>query len=798
MRKTTFLLTVVLVASSMISGQNKLSQQIGKMRSYKKLNETVLIKAVNAQLAITVYSPEIIRVRMTNDVFVDDFSYAVVMESKGSFDITDNANELWLKTSKIKVKVTKDPVRVSFFNLENEIINQDYTEFGYSWIGDEITLAKQLFRDERFIGLGEKTGSLDRRGSSYIHWNSDVPAYAVNHDPLYATIPFYIGLHSKKQVYGIFLDNSYQSTINFGASTNDEFSSITVSNGELNYYFISGDYVGNIVKSYTDLTGKAKLPPYWSLGYQQCRWSYYPEDDVLRVANTFREKSIPCDVIYLDIDYMDNYKVFTFSPEKFPNPAKMVRNLRDSGFHVVCIIDPGLKVEKGYDAYEEAKEKGLFVKYPNGKDYTGEVWPGKSHFPDFTNPKTRQWWGDKFSYYTQIGIDGFWNDMNEPSAWGQRIPDLIEFDFDGHRTTAKEAHNVYGMQMARATYEGARENLKGLRPLNITRATYSGGQRYSTIWTGDNFASDEHMLLSARLVNSLGLSGFPFAGPDIGGFIGVPSRELITRWLSLAVFTPFMRNHAEQSSPSREPWVFGKEWESIQRELIEQRYKLLPYIYAAFYEATQTGMPVSRTLAIDYTFDDNVYKAEFQNEFLFGTNLLVCPVSSKSEISKVYLPAGKWYKWSSDSLYHGGLSHLVESPLSELPVFVKAGAFVPMQNLIQHTAQNTDEVLYLHYYKATENATFCYYEDDGVTYAFESGGFYKRDIEYNASDNTIILKAKEGSYETRNKMLKLVLHGFTKEESVLVTNVNRNARITGNTIEISTRLVDGEMQIKLL
>lgn len=797
MRKITFLLIVFFVSSSMISGQNKLSQHIGKMRSYKKINETVLIKAVNAQLTITAYSPEIIRVRMTKGEFEDDFSYAVVMPSKGSFEMTDNANELWLKTAKIKIKVTKDPVRISFFDSNNEIINQDYAEFGYSWIGDEITLAKQLFRDERFIGLGEKTGSLDRRGSSFTHWNSDVPAYQVNHDPLYATIPFYIGLHSKKQVYGIFLDNSYKSTINLGASTNEEFSSITASNGELNYYFISGEHVGRVVENYTSLTGRAKLPPYWSLGYQQCRWSYYPDNEVFRVAYAFREKSIPCDAIYLDIDYMDNFKVFTFSSLKFPDPARMVSCLRDSGFHVVCIIDPGLKVEKGYDAYEEAKKNGLFVKYPNGKEYTGDVWPGNSHFPDFTNPKTRQWWGKKFSFYTNLGIDGFWNDMNEPSVWGQSVPDMLEFDFDGHRTTAKEAHNVYGMQMSRATYEGAREQLKGKRPLIITRATYSGGQRYSTIWTGDNFASDDHMLLSSRIVNSLGLSGFPFAGPDIGGFVGNPSRELITRWLSLAVFTPFMRNHADQSNPSREPWVYGKEWEKIQRELIEQRYKLLPYIYSAFNEAVQTGMPVSRTLAIDYSFDDHVYKTEYENEFLFGKNLLVCPVSCKSEISKVYLPTGNWYKWSSDSMYQGGSSYLVESPLTELPVFAKAGAFIPMQNIIQHTGQKTDGVLYLHFYKGTENSSFNYYEDDGVSYEFESGSFYKRIIEYDVLNNTISLKAKEGEYNTRNKTLKLILHGFTDKEIASVTGVNPDARVVGKTIELTVQLVDEMMQVNL-
>lgn len=795
--KNTIILVVLMVLSTMAFGQKKLSQSIGKMLKYKKINETIFIQAANAKLQITAFSPEIIRVRMTKDNFLDDFSYAVIMPPKGIFEITDSGSELWLNTARIKVKVTKDPLRVSFYNLEGEIINQDYSEVGYNWIGDEITLTKQLFSDERFIGLGEKTGSLDRRGNSYTHWNSDVPAYSLNQDPLYATIPFYIGLHSKKQVYGIFLDNSYKSTINFGASTNEEFSSLSVSNGELNYYFISSVNVAGIVDNYTKLTGRASLPPYWSLGYQQSRWSYFPEKDVYQVANTFREKSIPCDVIYLDINYMDNYKIFTFSPKDFPDPAKMVSNLRDSGFHVVCIIDPGIKVEKGYSEYEDGKYKGMFVKYPNGKDYTGKVWPGDSHFPDFTNPKTRKWWGSKFSFYTNIGIDGFWNDMNEPSAWGQSIPDMLEFDFDGHRTTTKEAHNVYGMQMARSTFEGARELMKGKRPLNITRATYSGGQRYSTIWTGDNFASDEHMLLGIRLVNSLGLCGFPYAGPDIGGFLGVPSRELVTRWLSLAVFTPFMRNHTDQGNPAREPWVFGKEWENIQRELIEQRYKLLPYIYSAFNEASETGMPVSRTLAIDYTFDNNVYKAENENEFLFGNNLLVCPVSSKISIAKVYLPKGSWYKMSSDSMYSGEMSYLVESPLNELPVFVKSGAFIPKQNLIQYTGQKTDEILYLHFYKGTENSSFNYYEDDGDTYNFEQDSFYKRRFEFDALNNIIILKAKDGSYSTRNKTLKLILHGFGKTESPKIEGKNVDIKLVGNTIEVTTQLVDGLMQIKL-
>jgi alpha-glucosidase len=458
---------------------------------------------------------------------------------------------------------------------------------------------------------------------------------------------------------------------------------------------------------------------------------------------------------------MDNYKIFTFSPENYPKPAGTIAELKKMGFKVVVIIDPGLKVEPGYFAYEEGVKNNYFVKYPNGTNYIGSVWPGRSHFPDFTNPKVREWWGGMFKVYTDAGIDGYWNDVNEPAAWGQNIPDLVQFDFDGHKTTMSQAHNVYGMQMVRSTYEGVRKLNPDKRPLTITRATYAGGQRYSTIWTGDNASYDGHMLLGTRLVNSLGVSGFPFAGPDIGGFIGEPSKELITRWLSIGVYTPFMRTHVDYDHNYREPWIYGKESEKINRELINQRYRLLPYIYSTAYEATQSGLPVSRTLAINYSFDDQVYKPEYENEYLFGENILVAPVVSSQQYAKVYLPAGGWYHLLTDEYSGGGQEIVVAAPLSDLPVFARAGSIIPMQSVIQNTTEKPDETLILQVYAGKDPSVFTYYEDDGVSYAFEKGSYYKRVLKYDPAKRQIGIGAREGSFSSKFSKVKLVLHGFS-------------------------------------
>ncbi|WP_298714613.1 TIM-barrel domain-containing protein, partial [Chitinophaga sp.] len=513
----------------------------GNVTGVKISGQTIRITAANARAEITAWSHNVVRVRMDRKELEKDFSYAVVATPKNfSPSITQTADEIRLETDSLVARIGKKPFSITFLTKNGEVLLADEPGLNTSWIGEEVTAYKTMQDGERFIGLGEKTGNLDRRGSSYTNWNTDAFGYTVNQDPIYATIPFYIGIHHGKS-YGLFLDNSYRTNFNFGAS-NNRFASFSANSGEMNYYFIHHPEVSGIITAYTWLTGRMQLPPLWSLGYQQNRYSYYPEAEVMRIAQTMREKQIPADGITLDIHYMDAYKLFTWNRQRFPDPAGMNARLRKLGFRTTVIVDPGIKTEDGYHAYESGKKEDIFIKYSDGQYYTGQVWPGWCHFPDFTGPKGRGWWKEQVKSFTNAGVDGLWNDMNEIATWGQNMPDNVLFDFEGRTATHRQAHNVYGLAMVRASYEGARESMQGRRPFLLTRAGYAGLQRYTAIWTGDNRAEDDHMLLGVRLMNSLGLSGVAFSGMDIGGFTGNGSPELYARWIQLGSFMPYCRS----------------------------------------------------------------------------------------------------------------------------------------------------------------------------------------------------------------------------------------------------------------
>lgn len=754
------------------------SVSIGNLKTFKQENNLISIEADNAVVQITAFRDDIVRVRAYKEKPLRTFSYAVDKQAIGKFvSVTDESSKLVLKTTVLKIEITKSPVRISFYTLDGKLLNADDPRFGMTWLGSDVTCYKQMFEKEKFIGLGEKTGPLNKRSMAYENWNSDVPAYALDKDPLYSTIPFYMGIHDG-MTYGIFFDNSYKSTFSFGASTDDEMSHFGAVGGEMDYYFFSGDSVRNVIEEYTWLTGRPKLPPLWSLGYQQCRYSYYPDKELLSVAQTFRDKKFPCDVLYLDIHYMDNYKVFTWSPERYPQPEQMINTLKGMNFHLAVIVDPGLKVEKGYSAYDEGVKNKYFLSYPNGQPYVGTVWPGRSHFPDFTRPEVRAWWGEKFSALTGKGVEGFWNDMNEPATWGQKIPDMVEFGFEGNKTTIKEGHNIFGMQMVRSTYEGTKKLMDGRRPLTITRATYSGGQRYSTIWTGDNFASDDHMLLSAKLVANLGLAGFSFSGPDVGGFMGEPTKELMVRWMSLGAFTPFYRNHSAADLNYREPWVLPKDYQDIVRNYLNLRYQLMPYIYSNALLASRTGLPIVRTLAIDYTNDDKIFDKDFESQYMFGDGLLVCPARSTDSYTRVYLPEGRWYRFSNDQVFEGGKDYHVVSPLSDLPVFAREGAIIPMQNTVQNTTESAGDTLKLHVFAGSKATKLLYYEDDGTTFEYKKGNSYERQISFDPIKKELNISDKKGNFAGRFKKVRLILHGFETISSL--RNGATELKITDN------------------
>ena len=740
---------------------NKRIEVGGNFKSYSLSEYGLIIETDSHQYDVSFYNDGIVRVHQKSEI-ADTNPYSVVQDPiETTFDVEENDGSIVVTSTNVDVVINKHPILFTFLNKEGRIINEDEPGLGIQSQGEQKTVYKKLQNGERFVGLGEKTGPLDRRGKGYENWNTDHFAYDIEADPLYASIPFYIGIHGSLS-YGIFVDNTYKSHFNFGAS-NNRFSSFSVDSGDLNYYFFTGS-VTEIIQSYTWLTGRMNLPPMWSIGYQQCRYSYYPDTEVLDVAKKFRDKDIPADVIVLDIHYMDQYKIFSWDKERFPNPAKMISQFKEMGFEVVVICDPGIKTEENYLPYDSGKEEDVFLKYSDGRYYEGEVWPGWCHFPDFTKPETRQWWTGMMKFYTDIGIKGFWNDMNEIATWGQMLPENIEFEFEGEGGTTRKGRNIFGLQMSRSAYESAVDNLNGERPFVLTRAGFAGVQRYSALWTGDNVANDEHMLLGVRMVNSLGLSGVPFSGYDVGGFAGNGQSNLFARWIQVGAFSPFFRGHSMINSHDSEPWSYGEEVEEISANYIRLRYKLLPYIYHAFLQASEDGIPVSRSLCIDYTADPKIYESDFENQYLFGDSILVAPLASDQRFGKVYLPEGDWYEFFTDEKLKGGVEMIREYALEHLPLFVKASTVIPVYCDTTHNSTHVGECLELHIYKGLEFSQTEYYEDDGVSFQSLEGHYHRRRVSYDPLVSAIKIDQAAGDYQSKIKKLKLVLHGFDSDE----------------------------------
>ena len=759
--------SLLLIACMPVKAQSPV-KNIGNISELKISGQTISITTENAFATITVYAADVIRVRIDKQKLNDDLSYAVVVQpAKTNVRISNNDEQVIVLTDSLKAVILKKPFSVSFYTTAGKLINEDEAGLNTSWVGNEVTSYRHMQDKERFIGLGEKTGDLDRNGNGYTNWNTDAFGYQTGQDPIYSSIPFYIGIHHDVN-YGIFLDNTFQTDFNFGAS-NNRFSSFAARNGEMNYYFIYNTRLADIIRSYTWLTGRMKMPPLWSLGYQQNRYSYYPDTEVLRIAQTLREKKIPADGITLDIHYMDRYQLFTWDKERFPDPKKMTAWLKELGFQTTVIVDPGIKIEPGAPAFERGLKEDVYIKYPDGKNYAGEVWPGWCNFTDYTSEKGRAFWRREVKFFSDNGVSGIWNDMNEIATWGQKIPNNVIFDFEGRKGTILEAHNIYGSLMARTSYEGAKAATNE-RPFVLTRAGYAGMQRYTAIWTGDNRSEDSHMLAGVRLLNSLGLSGVPFTGMDIGGFTGNPTAALYGRWIQLGAFFPYFRCHTAVNTKSAEPWTFGEEVTEIARNYISLRYKLMPYLYSTFYEATQNGLPVDRSLAIENTFDPNVYKPAFQNQFLLGQSLMIIPVESEKALAKIYLPAGNWYNFYSDEKEKGGKEKLIELTPQILPAYVKESSIIPMQTLVQSTAFAPSDTLLLHIYKGSVPNSYVYYEDDGRSFEYETGMYYRRTITYNAAENKLIIKKAEGQSASKFNNIALILHGFDNLENIKVND----------------------------
>ncbi|MBA3316581.1 MAG: DUF4968 domain-containing protein [Gemmatimonadales bacterium] len=736
---------------------------LGELRSFERAPSGVTLHcAPEARLALRFLTPTMIRVTLARPGAPEPLLEHAIARTRWepvAVRVTEDARRLTLRSDSLTLVVHRRPCRLELLDSRGAPIIEHDSSMAIGWEGDEVRAWHRLADDERFFGLGEKTGDLDKRGKEWVLWNSDNFAYGAEHDPLYQSIPFFVGLRGGR-AYGVYLNNSARTTFNFGAG-NHRYHSFAADQGPLDYFLIYGPSVRQVVTGYTELTGRMPMPPTWALGYQQSRWSYTPTTEVLRIARTFREKRIPADVLYLDIDYMAGYRVFTWDRERFPDPPGMLRELGAMGFKVVTIIDPGVKQDTAYRVAREGIAGKHFVRYPDRSLYVGSVWPGRTYFPDFSRPETRQWWGGHLGRLIESGVDGIWNDMNEPAVWGKAFPLEVVMEDGGRWSSQKRMHNLYGLLMSRTAYEELRRVRPNQRPFVLTRAGFAGVQRYSAVWTGDNVASWEHLALGVRMMLGMSLSGLPFIGTDVGGFAGTPSPELFARWVQLGAYTPFFRTHTSADTPDQEPWSFGEHVEEISRAFITRRYQLLPYLYTLFWEAHRTGSPVIRPLFWHHQQDSMVYRAEYQHQFLLGERLLVAPVTREgATMSRVYLPAGRWLHLDSDAVYQGGQAVVVDAPLERLPTFLAAGGILPTQEPVQYVGEETARILTLDALPAAEPGSFELYEDDGVSHDYERGGYRLTRFEIARTGGEIVAarELRHAEYHVPAGTLRLRVH----------------------------------------
>ncbi len=716
-----------------------------------------------AIVVVSVLAPDLIRLRWVRGTsLVSDHSYAVIKTDwpHVPVEIAGDKETRIIRTAEVEVRVHLSPFRLAFYDRTGKLIAKDADTRGMSWDGPRVRCWKWMPEDEHYYGLGEKSTPLDKRGRSYVMWNTDPAGFDASSDPLYQAVPFFMGLRQGR-AYGLFFDNTYRSSFDMGAEDRDLYS-FGAEGGEMNYYFFAGPTPKRVVSRFTELVGRSPLPPRWSMGYIQSRYSYYPESRVRFIASNFRERNIPCDGIFLDIDYMDHAKIFTWDKKRFPDPGRMLADLRQQGFHVIAIVDPYVKVEPDYWVYQQALAGGFCVKKPSGELVTGRGWPGESAFPDFASAKVRAWWGTLLKDYLDEGIAGFLTDMNEPTfITADHRPQTFDLDAvheaDNGRTNHAEIHNVYGMLETIATRDGMLRVRPNERPLIITRATYAGGQRYAAQWSGDNWGTWDHLRLSIPMLSTMGLSGLQFSGADIGGIFPVPSPELYTRWLQSGVLTPFCWTHS--GGPGNlEPWAFGNRLEEINRDSIKLRYHLLPYIYTAFWEAAETGIPIMRPLLLDYP--DDWAAVNRNDEYLFGNDLLVAPVTKDYDISRgVYLPRGVWYDFWTDHRYVGPVQIEASAPMERLPLFVRGGAIVPSQQDMQFADQASIDPLTLDVYPDGTSSR-PYYEDDGISFDYQHGVFLRQTFTARQGEQgvTVEISAREGSYSPPRRALVIKIH----------------------------------------
>jgi alpha-glucosidase len=718
-----------------------------------------------ARIRLSALTDSIIRVRIgRNGAFPEDASWAVpAAVRRESVPVTKTGDGF--RTKSIAVHLDPATLALTVTDPAGQIIVADEPD-PMRFNGKGFTLRKAMPLSEHYFGMGDKTGTLDRRGYTLTNWNTDAFGFTPSTDPIYKSIPFFIATGGAGGSYGIFLDNSWRSTFDFG-HREDSTLSFGAVDGPIDYYVIAGPTVADVVRRYTYLTGNPPMPPQWALGYQQSRWGYSSDAEVREIARRLRSDQIPADVIWMDIDYQDRNRPFTVNTKTFPDLKKLNSDMNRDGIRLVAITDLHVAYlpNQDYSPFDTGLAGNHFVHKADGSLYVAPVWPGPAVFPDFTRTATREWWGNLYKDFIADGFSGFWNDMNEPAVFEtptktmplDNLHRIESDDFAARDGTHSEIHNVYGMQNTRGTFEGMRRLRPGIRPFVMTRASYAGGQRYAVTWTGDNSSTWDHLRLCVEQLINLGLSGFSYSGCDVGGFVGGASPDLLTRWYEVAAFTPVFRNHAAHDAPHAEPWVDGPEHLAIRRRFIEERYRLMPYLYALAEQNSRTGDPLMRPVFYDYP-DATKLDCDSQMSFTVGRALLVAgpPKPESPQPFNICLPAGGWYDyWTGLPVTEHKLTQMPK--LDVLPVFVRAGTILPRQALVQSTMETPKGPLELDVYPG-ENCRGELYFDDGVS---TKGASLRQTIQCSVTPKGVTLRfgLRQGSWRPWWKQIAVTVHG---------------------------------------
>ena len=677
----------------------------GPRRAVVSVPGGVDVKFESAYLEAVFLAPDLLRVTWRPGVLPVPFAIARHDWPPTETHIDDSGGRVVVATSELRLSID-DAGALEVCDNSGRVLRADEAprrhEPGWAtrW---------KIAHGDRVHGLGERAAPFDLRGGNYQLWNKGPGGhYTTGRDPLYLGIPVLLTRGDDVSSL-VFFENSHRATVDLGAQGEARFDG-----GALRYYLIAGP-PDRALRRYTELTGRAPLPPRWALGYQQSRWGYGDAKTVREVVDGFAARDLPLSAVHLDIDVMDRYRVFTFDPDRFADPARLVADLAQRGVKVVSIIDPGVARDESFDVFAEGTAADAYCRLPSGKLAPAVVWPGRVALPDFTAERGRRWWAGEYRRLVDLGVAGAWHDMNEPTAialiGGSNPPLGTHHDMNGRGGSHVEAHNVYGLMMNRAGHEALAAQRPHGRPFVLSRSGWAGVQRWAWSWTGDTESSWSALRQTIPTVLGLGMSGLPYTGPDIGGYYGSPDAELYVRWFELATFLPFMRTHSSEHSDHREPWVVAPNHVDHLRRLLRLRQSLLPYLETLAWETSATGHPIVRPLW--WPDDRSAALARVDDAFLLGDALLVAPMLEQGTSQRrVQLPAGTWWRWDDDTAVESVESVTVSAPLgSPPPLLVRGGSAIPL-------ASETSGAVTLHVWPPSrpgigEGVLYC---DDGDGY----------------------------------------------------------------------------------